>query len=337
MSNNETLPKIVTLFLLINLVLPASVPDANDLYGRFTNRLEEVANFAESEFKKSTSETLRKIYEMNAKIVQEQIAERKNAAEILKFHKSDQTKSENIIKSSRQDKIPSGLKTVNITLKFLPPTEGVVDEKPPKIEKHEVKADELEFEFPTGDRDLQLDMQLRDEPTYDTRGGFSRKREPAGEFAESRALDEFINEMSAPAVVRNVNANCNCGCENCRSFTRVSSEKVACNCNCGNCNKCKRNKMFNYSRKFHKRFQGKSKRDALPFAYPTEDVYTKVLSTPYNPVMLPDNTLEKLLRMNFEMPGGNHSFIEGVGINVLELFPTPSTKCESRSFLKMCD
>lgn len=74
--------------------------------------------------------------------------------------------------------------------------------------------------------------------------------------------------------------------------------------------------MFNYSRKFHKRFQGKFKRDSLPFSYANDDAYTKILSTPYNPVLPPDTTVEKLLRMNTEMPGGNNLFIEGVGSSI---------------------
>lgn len=318
MSNNETLLKIVIFLVLINIVSSAPPPDANDLYGRFSNRLEEVARFAENEFRRSTSSTLKKIYAMNAKILEEQISERKNAAEILKFKKNDHQKEEPTNSSEKNDHQkekptnsseedlkqsirPTATKTVNITLKFLPASENAEEIQWPNSKTHEIKADELEFEFPTGDSDLQLAMELRGEPSDSSTQGCARKRE----MFQSKALDEFIDVMSAPAQ-RSVKGNCHCGCENCRSLTRMSSS--SCNCNCERCNKCKRNEMFNYSRQFHKRFQGKFRRDTPPFSYPSEDIYTKILSTPYNPVMPPDTTLEKLLRLNVEMPGGNDVF-----------------------------
>lgn len=321
MSKNETLTQIAIIFVLISFVLPASVPDVNDLYGRFTNRLEEVANFAESEFKKSTSNTLKKIYEMNAKILQEQIAERKNAADILKIGKAVPTSQEDGFKHIRQNNSPSESKSINITVKFLQPVEGEVKKEQSNPKKVDFKADKLEFQIPVDDDDLKLDMQLKDEHKSNEKAGCFRKREMYDQWLDSKALDQFIDEMSAPATRRR-KGNCNCGCENCRSLTRLSSERASCSCNCEKCNKCKRNEMFNYSRKFHKRFRGKSKRDSLPFSYPTDDIYTKVLSMPYNPVISPDTTLEKLLRMNTEMPGGNNSFIEGVGSN--RVLPAPS-------------
>lgn len=304
MSNNETLQKTVIILMLINFVLPTSVPDASDLYGRFTNRLEEVANFAQSEFKKSTSETLKKIYAMNAKILQEQIAERKNAAEVFKPRKD-------VPKTRKADTLQNNSaccsNTVNITLQFPRTVEGAVEVEQPIVE--EVNEDELEFQFPANDSDLQLAIRMKGGCQSNDNSGCSKKRENYDGWLESDVLEQFIDEMSAPA--RRMKGNCNCGCENCRSLTKLCSERASCSCNCDKCNKCKRNEKFNYGRKFRKRFQGK--RDVLPFAYPTDDVYTKILSTPYNPVMSPDTTLEKLLRANIEMPGGNNSFMEGVG------------------------
>lgn len=136
MSNNETLSKIVFLVVLMNTVLSeSSLPKSNYLYDRFSNRLEEVANFAESEFKKSTSEALKKIYAMNAKILQEQIDERKNAAEILKFQNAldnPNVEQKNSSGNKRQQKnFPSATdfddttkQAVNISVRFRPQTKG---------------------------------------------------------------------------------------------------------------------------------------------------------------------------------------------------------------------
>lgn len=164
----------------------------------------------------------------------------------------------------------------------------------------------MKFEFPTGDSDLQLDMQLGGQREKGETGNIfestkthSSKRNKCENLLESKSLEEFIDLMSAPAL-RSVKEICKCGCEH--PLVRMSSGRYSNSCHCEKCNKCKRNKMFNYSRKFHKRFQnpGKSRRDTAPLPYNPEDIYTKVLSSPYNSVIptIEESTLEKLLRLN---------------------------------------